>query len=182
MTSTGQSARNAAVFWQLIARLDWTQEGDDDAVIAPVVEALSQGPVADIEQFEETLAEYLYALDTREHARYGFLGEADPDDGESYISADFFLYLRCVVVANGKKFYDKVLADPTQMPRDLEFESLLAISHEAYSAKTGEELAYDTRLSYESYSNEAGWASTADTTSGTFTSEAVPPGNRRPAE
>lgn len=32
-----------AEFWRLIDRLDWTHQGDDDLVVAPVVKALAAG-------------------------------------------------------------------------------------------------------------------------------------------
>lgn len=167
-------------FWAIIAALDWDETGDDHAVLAPAVAMLAARPVEDIEAFSELMAGYLYALDTREHARYGHLGEADPDDPDDYISADGFLYLRCVVVANGREFFDQVLADPREMPRDLEFEALLSLDREAYSTKTGEEYDFDTELSYESFSNDKGWAPTGATRDGLFTSGSIPPGNRRP--
>ena len=53
-------------------------------------------------------------------------------DDNSYFSVDEFLYSRCVVVANGKDYYYEVLNNPTKMPKDLEFESLLYIACDAY--------------------------------------------------
>lgn len=171
---------DATQFWHVIGTFDWSQEGDDEAVIAPAVAALADRSEEEIQAFSDLLAGFLYALDTREHARYGFLGEADPDNGDDYISADAFLYLRCVVVANGREFYEAVLADPTRMPKgDLEFESLLSVDSEAYLAKTGEDYDYLAEPSYESFSNAEGWAP-AGGRAGRFTGDDVPPMNRRP--
>jgi predicted DNA-binding WGR domain protein len=169
------------VFWDLLSLFDWKKTGDDDAVLAPAVRALAAMTEADIARFGDLLAEKLHALDTREHARFGYLGAIDPDDGDVYLSPDDFLYLRCVVVANGRAVFDQVLADPKQMPRDLEFEALLSVASAAFERKThGRELEHSSPVSYESFSNTAGWAPTAATRPGKMTGERMPPGNRRP--
>ena len=167
-------------FWKIIALFDWKKTGDDDKVMAPAAAALAKMSEADITKFADILAEKLYALDTREHARHAE-EDADPDDGDTYISADGFLYSRCVVVANGREFFDKVLADPTEMPKDMEFESLLYLAGTAYEQKTGEEFDHVSPLSFESFSNVEAWKPTAQTRPGRFTGENVSPGNRRPS-
>jgi hypothetical protein len=167
-------------FWEIIALFDWDQSGDDDAVMEPACEALAALDEEAIFRFEDILAEKLHALDTREHCRACYAGELDPDDGDDYISADDFLYSRCVVVANGREFFETVLADPSEMPQDMEFESLLSLPAAAYEQKTGDEYDHVTPVSYESFQNTAGWAPTAATRPGRFTGENVPPGNRRP--
>jgi hypothetical protein len=73
------------------------------------------------------------------------------------VFADGFLYARCVVVANGKEFYEAVLKDPSKFPKNMEFESLLGLASGAYELKTGKEFEYSTGCSYESFSNPAGW-------------------------
>ena len=171
---------NETLFWELIALLDWEKTDGDDLVLRPAVVALSQLDVDDIFAFDDLLAEKLYTLDTREVCRAVYLGEIDPDDGEQYVSADDFLYSRCVVVANGKELYESVVRDPEKAPRGLEFEALLYLAQAAYEEKTGEEYDHATPLSWESFSNEEGWRPTATSKAGTFTSAAVPPGNRRP--
>jgi len=168
------------VFWQLIALLDWKRTGDDDAVLRPVITALSRMEVEDIFAFDDLLARKLYALDTREVCRGTYRGQLDPDDGEQYISADDFLYSRCVIVANGKALFEQVLANPMSAPQGLEFEALLYVASEAYEQKTEQEYEHVTPLSWESFSNREGWKPTARTRPGPYTSEAVPPGNRRP--
>lgn len=169
-----------AIFWGIIGLLDWDQAGDDDAVLEPAIVVLASHSAEEIHAFDELLAEKLYALDTREVARGVYRGELDPDDGDQYISSDDFLYSRCVIVANGQAYYQEVLADPSKAPQDMEFESLLSLAGSAYEAKTGAEYEHLTRVSWESFSNVAGWKPTAQTKPGAFTSDAVPPGNRRP--
>lgn len=168
------------VFWALIARFAWEHAGDDDAVIAPAVTALSRMSVEDVFAFDDLLAEKLFALDTREMCRGIYRGELDPDDGDAYVSADGFLYARCTIVANGRAFYEATLADPMGAPQDSEFEGLLYLAGAAYEEKVGEEYPHVTPVSWESFSNEEGWTPTDATTPGRFAGDRVPPGNRRP--
>jgi hypothetical protein len=143
-------------FWRIIGLLDWDETGDDDAVIEPAVAALATMPLETIAGFEEALARKLHALDTRAHARE--IGEDAYTDGDAYFSVDTFLYARCCVVANGRAVYEKVLADPAAFPRDLDFEGLLNVAALAHEQKTGEEPEFfDTSVSYETFSNDAGW-------------------------
>jgi hypothetical protein len=146
-----------ATFWSLIDRFDWSKEDDDDAIIEPAVLALALLPDSQIAEFQEILARKLHAIDGRAWARES--GEqiwfGDPDR----VSVDGFLYARALVVANGREFYEAVLADPTTMPKDADFEAILMLAADAYDRKTGlvwEELD-DTEVSYETFSNEAGW-------------------------
>jgi hypothetical protein len=147
-----------ASFWELVSDLDWGQEGDDDKVVEPVVKVLAAMPDAEIAAFQNTLTEKLFALDGRAWAREsgGSIWWGEPD----FLSADGFLYARCVVVANGRDFYDSVLSDPSQMPKDIEFESILYVARTAYERKTGnsgDAVRDRTDLSYETGSNREGW-------------------------
>jgi hypothetical protein len=110
--------------------------------------------VDDIKRFKDILTDKLYALDTEAHARE--IGEEAFQPGK-YFSPDWFLYVRCCVVANGRVFFEKVLANPTEMPKDMEFESLLSVGPTAFERKTGEEFDYVSALSYETFSNRNGW-------------------------
>lgn len=167
-------------FWEFISLFDWSQTGDDDAVMAGALQALAAMDREAIYRFEDILAEKLHALDTREHCRACYAGELDPDDGDDYISADDFLYQRCVVVVNGREVYEAILKDPSQMPQGMEFEALLSLPSEAFEEKTGEEYDHVPPVSYESFENTAGWAPTSDTRGGKYTGPNIPPGNRRP--
>lgn len=145
-------------FWRLIATLDWRQEGDDDKVVEPVVKALALMPDSAIAGFQNALAAKLYALDGRSWAREsgGEIWWGEPDS----LSVDGFLYARLAVVANGQAFYEAVLADPKQMPKDAEFESLMYVASTAYERKTGLDDGGEldmTDVSFETFSNEDGW-------------------------
>ncbi len=146
---------NEATFWGLLDGLDWRHQGDDEQVVAPVVDALARRSLKEIEGFQQILSRTLHALDGRAWAREmgsGWRGGLHP------ISADEFLYARCAVVANGREFHDAVLADPRRMPKDMEFEALLSIAWKAWEAKTGEEPGFGRGdVSHETFSNEAGW-------------------------
>ena len=142
-------------FWSIIAMLDWKHEGNDAEVLAPAIRGLAAKSTTDIRRFEERLSYLLYQLDTKAHASNSGELICDPESGD--VSADGFLYARCVVVANGREFYEAVLKDPTSMPKDVEFESLLGLARDAYESKTGRDLDYSPGCSYETFSNEAGW-------------------------
>ena len=142
-------------FWTIIAMLNWAATGDDDAVIAPAVNELAKDQIEEIHEFENILAQKLYALDTIAHAEQ--IGGRDAYREGEYFSPDLFLYSRCVVVANGEELYTRVLENPAEFPEFLEFESLLYIARQAYERKTGLDYDYVTKPSYETYSNVEGW-------------------------
>ena len=141
-------------FWALIDQLDW-QRDDADGVVAPLVAALTASSLEEIAAFEEHLARKLYALDGRAWARE--MGEGWWGDGDAPMSVDAFLYARCAIVAEGRETYEAILADPTLMLKDLDFEPLLYVAETAWEAKTGELPTFDTSVSYESYANADGW-------------------------
>lgn len=141
-------------FWSLIERLDWHHEGDDRRVIEPVVAALAARPLAEIQSFQDLLAAKLFALDGRAWAKEsGVVWSADDES----VSADGFLYARCVVVANGRALYETVLADPSRMPKDLEFEALLWVADDAYQRRMGAIGHLHPKVSYETFANSDGW-------------------------
>jgi hypothetical protein len=144
-----------ATFWELVQQLDWTHTGDDERVVQPVVAALARMPVDEIHAFQELLARKLYALDGRRWAREAgsLIWWGEPNS----LSVDSFLYARCVVVANGRSFFERVLANPEQMPKDMEFESLLYIAQRAEERKIGRTAGIDTEVSFETFSNTTGW-------------------------
>jgi hypothetical protein len=139
-------------FWDIINQLDWSKEGDDAAVVEPVIQILEQRPLAHIYRFEDILSEQLWQLDTKNHAKV-FLNDSE----NAYLSVDDFLYTRCAVVANGKAFYENILHNPAEMPEDLTFEPLLYVALHAYKRKTGKEFMFIPARNYETYSNKAGW-------------------------
>lgn len=146
---------NDKTFWKLIGAFDWANEGDDGAVIEPAIAKLSLLSVEEIAAFQEILAGKLHALDTEAHARS--IGEYAYTSGGDGFSVDWFLYTRCCVVANGRDFFNSVVSDPSAMPKDMEFESLLYLAGSAYERKTGAEFDYEPTVSYETFANESGW-------------------------
>lgn len=141
------------IFWNLIGKLDWNNEGDDELVIEPVVSSLCKLGLNEILGFEEILAEKLFTLDTKTHAQKRFF----IFKLKGYLSPDDFLCSRCVAVANGKSNYESVLQYPWLLSKSLEFEALLSISPCAYERVTNEVWNHITRVSYETYSNKNGW-------------------------
>jgi hypothetical protein len=140
-------------FWKIIDLLDWTQS-DDDSIIEPSVADLASGSVRSIFEFADLLSEKLYALDGKVFAQN--MGETSwlPD---SFFSVDNFLYARCCVIANGQEFYEKVLQNPTLMPKDLTFESLLYLPSMAYDMKQNKKYTYSPTYPIETFSNKAAW-------------------------
>lgn len=141
---------NEEDFWAIIKQLDFGRKSNADR-LAPAIQALSRHDEQSIFNFENMLTEKLRALDGERFAeRLGW--------GHDSFSVDGFLYTRCCVVANGRMFYEKVLADPSQMPVAYTFEPLLYLAERAYQLKTGrDDYDYLPPLSYETFANKAGW-------------------------
>lgn len=142
-------------FWEIIGLFDWTDDEDNERVLAPAIAALADSPVHHIYLFADILAAKLFSLDAQIFAEN--IGE-DAYTPDKYFSVDNFLYARGCVVANGKETYEAVLKDPALMPKDLTFESLLYLASDAYFKKTGKEFEYSSTIPIETYSNKAGWA------------------------
>ena len=90
-STTTASLMNEDKFWEIIAQLDWTKTGNDDAVIEPAVQYLARQPEPAILTFFDLLSEKLYLLDGRLYAQFSS-GEVD------WVSSDLFLYARCCAV------------------------------------------------------------------------------------
>lgn len=145
------------LFWEIIGSFNWKKQGDDDAVMLPALKKLASLPATDIFTFENILAEKLYQLDGAKYADAcypvkKFIG------GKGYISVDDFLYCRCVIVINGREYYEHILRNPADWPLDSEFESVLYLASNAYERKTkGQDYPHVPEPSFETYSNLAGW-------------------------
>src|SRR5262245_2476082 len=142
-------------FWRLIGKIDQgaLRDGDEQGAVNPLVAALAECNEAEIEEFENILAQCLYDLDGQSYADHA---------GSSGQSGDGFLYSRCFVVAQGKEHYDSVKADSTKMPKSLDqwCESLLYVAQHAWASATGNEAEawdYHAPVSYETGSNKANW-------------------------
>jgi hypothetical protein len=147
---------NEAGFWSIIDTLDWSKKTHAE-IMHPAIEALSHYSKADICTFYDLLNEKLYALDGLHFAKQ--LGSNRyTGDQDKFFSADDFLYSRCGVIANGKAFYEEVLAHPDRIPKEFTFEPLLYLPDSAWQYKTGEkELDYFPETWYETFSNLSGW-------------------------
>lgn len=142
-------------FWNIISMFDWEYEGDDDKVLKRAINYLAKKPNEDIYKFHDILSKLLYNLDGIEYAKN--IGKYSYKDKNSYFSVDGFLYSRCVVVANGREYYYKVIENPKEMPKDMEFEALLYIAHEAYEKKNDSEFDYVSEYDFETFSNKNKW-------------------------
>ena len=141
-------------FWHHIGHIDQAclDEEDEEGALALLIDSLSNLEPQDLFDFEEHLAQVLYALDGRPWLAAA--GENDTDDS--------FLYARCFVVARGEAHYKAVLGDPARMPASCEewCESLLYVASEAWARSTGndpDDWAFDASVSYETGSNAAQW-------------------------
>ncbi|TAD95909.1 MAG: DUF4240 domain-containing protein [Bacteroidetes bacterium] len=109
-----------------------------------------------IEYFYQWLVKKLYDLDGKQYAQK-FIDE----DGD--LSVDDFLYIRCHVVANGKRHYESVLENPKKIV-DQTCEELLSFPKDLYQAITGQEYEYSDEMieylkkySWETYANKEKW-------------------------
>ena len=142
-----------ATFWEITDSFDWSKLGDDHAVMRPAIDRLKKLTEADLQAFDEILAQKLYALDTKAHA--------DPTGfGTTHASVDTFLYQRCVAVINGRDYYEKRLTHQEPLENDLHFESILHLTYLASIEMGLDDYFPDQSVSYETFSNEAGWQDT----------------------
>lgn len=142
-------------FWNIISMFDWKYTGNDDKVLKRAINYLAKKSNDDIHKFYEILSQLLYDLDGIEYAKN--IGEDSYIDENSYFSVDWFLYVRCAIVANGSTYYYEVLNNPKKMPKDMEFESLLYIAHESYKKKNNDEFDYVPEYDFETFSNKEKW-------------------------
>jgi len=146
-------------FWSMIDLLDWSKEGNDEAIIQPLITQLATQPIRSILLFADILSEKLFQLDAQVFAEN--MGEYSFRDGY-YFSVDDFLYARCCVVANGREAYQNVQQDPTEMPEKETFGALLRIAPQAYLLKTGQRMQYQPAYPIETFSNAKGWEATEE--------------------
>ena len=139
-------------FWQIMKRCDWSKEGDDDAVLEPMIKYLSTRKDEEIFDFHQTMATYLYQIDgTRWFNDYA--QEPNPTRAG-------FLYCRCVALINGKSFYNAVKNGEEALDGTLEFETILYVATLAWAKKHQcDPLTYPYRPSVSSISgsNQMQW-------------------------
>lgn len=140
-------------FWDTMERCDWSQEGDDGRVLAPVIRYLSSQSDSVIFQFDDLMSELLYGLDTKKLA-------VQCEKAEPLMSDDSFLYSRCVALLNGPDYYEKAKQGGAKEIWKMEFESLLYVPARAWAEKhqrPEEEYPHISPLSYETGSNQEQW-------------------------
>lgn len=141
------------LFWNTMELCDWTNEGDDDKALMPVVKYLSEQEDSVIFEFDDIMSELLYELDTKKLADQ--CEKADP-----YMCDDTFLYSRCVALINGPEYYEKAKAGKKKEIWNMEFEALLYVPQRAWAFKhktSEEEYPHFAPLSYETGSNTEAW-------------------------
>jgi len=147
---------NETEFWKLISFIDIValDEGDEDAAVKPLKQALIGKSESELFEFEEQLSRQLYTIDGEVFAK---------NAGESGGSDDGFLYARCYVVAKGLEFYETVKADPTKMPKSIQqwCEALLYPQREVWAElmkSDPSEWPFSASVSYETASNPDLWS------------------------
>jgi hypothetical protein len=140
-------------FWSIINQLDWSKKTDAQ-IIEPAISLLTEKSLSVIYSFQNILSEKLYQLDTKVFAQN--IGQNAYKAG-SFFSVDNFLYARCCVISNGRVAFNYVINNPTQMPKDITFETLLSLAQLAYQRKTGQRMRFAPSHSIETFSNKLDW-------------------------
>jgi hypothetical protein len=143
-------------FWALI---DVMGGESDDTALERLAEALERSGKKPARAFQERLAAVLHDLDREVLAAQPVRFEDEEDDDEPIpLSDDSFLYLRAGIVTRGPDVVAAVVADPTVLAQGRwpECEELLYVAEEV----VGDEI--ETKVSYESASNERHWSPRPD--------------------
>ena len=141
------------IFWDILSKLNWRKEGNDNKVLAPAVKYLSKLSDEDIFEFENIMSKLLYDIDCKDLA-IELYRSADQ------FSYDLFLYQRCTAIINGRKYYYEILNRNNKLNPDLEFESILYLPMKAWAKKHHKktnEYPHIAEPSYESCSNIESW-------------------------
>ncbi len=106
---------NEVEFWAIIDLLDWEHTGNDDKVLEPAIKRTrNQVEKGDL-LFCRSLCVFALSIDTKAHASN--IGDDAYDSTSELCFSRWIFYARCVVLANGKKFYETVLNDPGKCQR-----------------------------------------------------------------
>ena len=139
-------------FFDLIMTVcDWDASGDDEKVLQPLVAYLAQQSDETIFAFDETMAELLFALDSKKNFRKARRYYPHSDDS--------FLYSRCCALINGEDYYEAALAGKVSDLWQMEFEAILGVPVLAWEMKHGPDADYPylPKKSSETGSNAEGW-------------------------
>ncbi|MCI9515029.1 MAG: DUF4240 domain-containing protein [Oscillospiraceae bacterium] len=141
-------------FWATMDLCDWSEEGNDDKVLAPVIDYLSRQDDSVIYHFDDLMSELLYHLDTKKLW-------IQCEKSEPLTSDDTFLYSRCTALINGPNYYEKARRGRAKAMWDKEFEALLYVPSRAWAKKHHRDPSdYDhfPPFSIETGSNRDAWA------------------------
>lgn len=150
------------------AYLDWDKQGDDAAVLEPLIALLAKWGDKLIFAFEDRMAQLLYSLDTRRIANNVYKGE--------HFSKDDFLYTRCVVLVNGKQYYNDIIRGVRRLGADLQFDAILYAPVCAWARchlRAPEAYPHVPPVSYETMSNQEAWQEVTPATLASFISANV---------
>lgn len=140
-------------FWAAMDLCDWSSEGDDNKVLAPVIAYLAKQEDSVIYCFHDLMSELLYRLDTKKLWM-------QCEKAEPLASDDSFLYARCVALINGPDYYEKARRGRAKEMWDMEFEALLYVPSRAWAKKHHREpggYSHFPPLSVETGSNRDAW-------------------------
>lgn len=141
---------NDRKFWEAIAKIDQDVLPDEARALQPLIAYLETLDPMELIGFHNQLCKKIYRLDTRAHFEAASQNQSD----------DSFLYLRCYVVGRGKDYYNKVLRNVEETPKEFVcLELLLDVAPDLWRQQKGTDLidVCDRRFSVESGSNDKGW-------------------------
>lgn len=139
-------------FSDIMEICNWDKSGNDDEVLRPLIEYLSQCSDEEIFSFDDIMAELLYDLDTRKNFKTACKYYDHSDDT--------FLYSRCVALINGADYYKKVRQGKAHDLWTSEFEAILSVPSSAWAKKHNSEPNEYPHLSafcFETGSNTDKW-------------------------
>lgn len=141
---------NDRKFWEAIAKIDQDVLPDEARALQPLIAYLETLDPMELIGFHNQLCKKIYRLDTREHFEAASQNQSD----------DSFLYLRCYVVGRGKDYFNKVLRNVEETPKEFVcLELLLDVAPDLWRQQKGTDLidVCDRRFCVESGSNDKGW-------------------------
>lgn len=139
-------------FSSLMTICDWDKSGNDDEVLKPLIEYLSELSDEEIFSFDDIMSELLYALDTRKNFKTACKYYDHSDDT--------FLYSRCAALVNGADYYKKVQQGKIIKVWTMEFEAILSVPSSAWAKKHNSDIKNYPHLSafcFETGSNADMW-------------------------
>ncbi len=109
-------------FWYIIELFDWQFVGDDDKVTKVAINYLSNQSSDAIELFDKILKDKLSVLE--QCFKYKAINSKDEVIMELMNKPEAYLYVRCAILAAGKKYYQAVLNNPAKIKENTEFRGL----------------------------------------------------------